>query len=405
MASTSGPATPVAALTDELKDLSLLKGSAGDKTAASASSTDSAAPSSASSSTPNVEEVGKQQEDKSEPVEKEDEETDEEEEKKEMYGPTLRDVCKRIAEGKIKNVIVLSGAGISVSAGIPDFRTPGSGLYDNLEKYDLPTPESIFDLEYFQEKPEPFCLLAKELFPGKFQPTPAHHFIKLLHDKGVLLRAYTQNIDGLEYLAGLPDDKVFQCHGGFRASHCIKCRHEHSVDYVKDAVFADKVPRCERNGCSGLVKPDITFFGEALPAAFEPLVKKDFPKCDLLIVMGTSLQVQPVAGLVDEVPDTAMRLLINREEAGVGSAALDMLRSMGMDFGDSPDSLVLANPKVKALLQMFGLTGTSGFQFFSPSNKRDVFEQGDCDVGVEKMAKLLQWSKDLEKLKATKAKM
>ena len=113
----------------------------------------------------------------------------------------------------VQNIVVVMGAGASVSAGIPDFRTPGTGLYDNLEKYNLPRPEAVFDLEFFKDNPAPFYLLAKELFPGKFKPTPTHRFLKLLDEKGLLRRVYTQNIDGLEALAGLEHEKVVQCHG------------------------------------------------------------------------------------------------------------------------------------------------------------------------------------------------
>jgi NAD-dependent deacetylase sirtuin 2 len=69
---------------------------------------------------------------------------------------TIERIAKIIKSGEVKNIVIMSGAGISVSAGIPDFRTPGTGLYYNLEKYNLPTPESMFDMEYFREHPEPF---------------------------------------------------------------------------------------------------------------------------------------------------------------------------------------------------------------------------------------------------------
>jgi NAD-dependent SIR2 family protein deacetylase len=77
---------------------------------------------------------------------------------------------------------------VSTASGIPDFRTPGTGLYSQLEAYDLPTPEAIFELSYFRRNPKPFHLLARELFPGGYPPTRAHSFMKLLHDKGLLLR-------------------------------------------------------------------------------------------------------------------------------------------------------------------------------------------------------------------------
>lgn len=105
-------------------------------------------------------------------------------------------------------MVCLCGAGISVSAGIPDFRTPGTGLYDNLQKFALPYPEAVFELRYFQKHPEAFYQLARELMPGAYKPTATHHFIRLLHDRGQLLRCYTQNIDSLEAAAGLPTDKA-----------------------------------------------------------------------------------------------------------------------------------------------------------------------------------------------------
>lgn len=77
-------------------------------------------------------------------------------------------------------------------------RTPGTGLYDNLQKYKIPEPTAIFDLDYFWYDPRPFFCLAKSLYPGNYQPNYVHYFIKMLHDKGLLLRMYTQNIDGLE---------------------------------------------------------------------------------------------------------------------------------------------------------------------------------------------------------------
>ena len=77
-------------------------------------------------------------------------------------------------------------------------RSPGSGLYDNLQQYDLPYAEAIFEIGFFHQNPHPFFALAKELYPGNYQPNLTHHFVRLLQKKGQLLRMYTQNIDGLE---------------------------------------------------------------------------------------------------------------------------------------------------------------------------------------------------------------
>mmetsp|Transcript_40089 Transcript_40089/g.51633 ORF Transcript_40089/g.51633 Transcript_40089/m.51633 type:complete len:138 (+) Transcript_40089:122-535(+) len=107
------------------------------------------------------------------------------------------DKIKQLEKDKICGVVVMAGAGISVSAGIPDFRSPDTGLYANLQKYNLPSPQAIFDISYFHENPQPFCMLAKEMWPGNFDPTPTHFFIKLLEQKGVLRKCFTQNIDTL----------------------------------------------------------------------------------------------------------------------------------------------------------------------------------------------------------------
>ncbi|CAF0897180.1 unnamed protein product [Rotaria sp. Silwood1] len=151
------------------------------------------------------------------------------------------------------NVIVMCGAGISTSAGIPDFRSPGTGLYSQLAKYDLPFPEAIFQMDYFCQNPKPFFLLAKELYPQKFTPTPAHYFIRLLNEKGKLLRTFTQNIDSLERIAGIPPDKIVEAHGTFFTAHCLNCRKEYSLEQVKEIIFKDEIPYCD--ACKGIIKP------------------------------------------------------------------------------------------------------------------------------------------------------
>lgn len=117
-----------------------------------------------------------------------------------------------------KNVIVMTGAGISTNANIPDFRSESFGLYNRLQKYNLPHPTAVFTLDYFKTDPRPFYDIAHELYPTleSAKPTTAHYFIKLLEQKGVLLRHYTQNIDGLEDLTGLDYSKTIQAHGHIR---------------------------------------------------------------------------------------------------------------------------------------------------------------------------------------------
>ncbi|QDZ22052.1 NAD-dependent protein deacetylase sirtuin 2 [Chloropicon primus] len=283
----------------------------------------------------------------------------------------LDGVAEYIQRGECKNVIVLAGAGISVSAGIPDFRSPGSGLYSKLAEYGLPHPEAIFELDFFRNNPDPFYTLAQELFPGnRYHPTPAHYFIKLLHEKGILLRCFTQNIDSLETQAGLPREKLVAAHGNFDSATCIDTGKKVPIDEVERAIFDDSFgwkSLGKKHG--GLVKPDIVFFGEQLPSQFFKLAEEDFPKCDLLIVMGTSLVVQPFASLIGRVSSKVPRLLINREKVGVYNKSKSYAPGIGQ----------------------------YGFRF-DKNNYRDALFLGDCDKGVEELSDLLGWAVDLRTL-------
>jgi NAD-dependent deacetylase sirtuin 2 len=322
---------------------------------------------------------------------------------------SIHSFIEYIKKEKCQNIIVMTGAGISTSAGIPDFRTPGTGLYDNLQKYQLPYPEAIFDISYFMRKPEPFFELSRELFPGLYKPTPCHHFIKLLQDQNVLLRNYTQNIDMLERLAKVEDRFLVEAHGSFHKARCVGfatlketeevekkdddlsdnaasakeevsepnsptsstsssdysyqsgCGKEYTIEEFKTLVFENKIPKCE---CDGYIKPDIVFFGEQLPPKFHSSIERDFKKCDALIVMGTSLQVQPFCSLIDFVSPKTPRLLINREQCGVYRHP-----SRGFDFDHT--------------VQKY---------------RRDALFLGSCDEACRVFAEEMGWTDNFEKL-------
>jgi len=267
------------------------------------------------------------------------------------------------------NIITMAGAGISTSAGIPDFRSPTSGLYSKLQGFDLPSPEAIFQIDYFKKHPEPFFALAKELYPKSYQPTTCHYLVRLLHEKGLLLRHYTQNVDGLERVAGIPEEKIVEAHGTLHTSHCIdpKCAKQYDLGWIKRKINSDVVPRCEE--CNSIVKPDAVFFGESLPKRFSRLVEEDFARCDLLIILGTSLVVQPFSSLVDRVPPKCPRLLINLEEAG---------------NEENPVMVVLGF--------------SCGLQFHGADNFRDVAWLGSCDDGCLLLAEKLGWKSELQSL-------
>ncbi|WBW72589.1 histone deacetylase, Sirtuin family, NAD-dependent Hst2 [Schizosaccharomyces osmophilus] len=261
----------------------------------------------------------------------------------------LEKIASLIKENKVNQICVMAGAGISTAAGIPDFRSPKTGIYNNLQRFNLPYAEAVFDLSYFQKNPRPFYELAYELLPEKFRPTYTHYFIRLLHDKGLLKRCYTQNIDTLERLAGVPEELLVEAHGSFQYSRCIECYEMSDTEYVRSCIKQKQVPQCVH--CKGFVKPMITFYGEGLPSRFFEEMEDDTENCDMALVLGTSLLVHPFAELPEIVPDKCERVLINREIAG--------------DFGE---------------------------------RKNDIIVLGDCETQIRSLCEMLGWSEELDKL-------
>lgn len=130
---------------------------------------------------------------------------------------TYKKLVHGLKNNKFKKIVFMTGAGISVSAGIPDFRSPKTGFYDNLDilkEFNLPSPQSVFDIEYFIENPKPFYKIADDhCNMENYEATPTHHFFKMLHDKKIVSHYLTQNIDNLEAKAGFTPDQMIQAHG------------------------------------------------------------------------------------------------------------------------------------------------------------------------------------------------
>jgi NAD-dependent histone deacetylase SIR2 len=262
----------------------------------------------------------------------------------------VKSVAEMIKDGKAPRIVVLTGAGVSTSAGIPDFRSPKTGLYANLARLNLPYAEAVFDISYFRQNPNPFYALARELYPGKYKPTVAHAFVALLARKGLLHMAFTQNIDCLERAAGVPVEKIVEAHGSFATQRCIECHTAFPDDLMLSAVQNGDVPQCVVPQCNGLVKPDIVFFGEPLPDGFRQNMPK-VAQANLMIIMGTSLTVQPFASLPGYALEGIPRVLINLERVG--------------GLGSRPD---------------------------------DVCILSECDRGVRDLADALSWREELEVL-------
>lgn len=210
-----------------------------------------------------------------------------------------------------RNIVVVTGAGISVSCGIPDFRSE-NGVYEMASQLDLglSCAEDLFDLEFFTDDPAPFFKFAKALYPGSYVPSLTHRFLKALENRKKLLRNFTQNIDGLEAQVGLK--KYVACHGSFLTASCLSCKAKRKAEDIRAEVMRQEVPQCPV--CRrGVMKPDITFFGEKLPNAVKRAVEADHKKADLFLVLGTSLQVAPVSRILQFIPPTIPQVLVNRE--------------------------------------------------------------------------------------------
>eukprot|EP01127_Copromyxa_protea_P016438 TRINITY_DN4889_c0_g1_i14.p1 TRINITY_DN4889_c0_g1~~TRINITY_DN4889_c0_g1_i14.p1 ORF type:complete len:779 (+),score=128.09 TRINITY_DN4889_c0_g1_i14:40-2337(+) len=278
-------------------------------------------------------------------------------------------VAQNIREGKYNKIVVLSGAGISTSCGIADFRSPGSGIYADPKLKAILGVESIsdaFSMSAFSHNPRLFFYVLKHVFSplaaGKYQPTTAHKMISYLHQKDLLLRNFTQNIDTLETVAGVPPEKVVEAHGSINTATCSKCSKKClDMDNFWKNVNEDVLPTCQF--CEGILQPDIVLFGQGLPSRFFDCAD-DLKECDLLIVMGTSLKVYPFAGLVNSVRDDVPRLLFNNEAVGPFTK--------GVQEKIQDGGLVQVTPG-------------------APGTYRDVAIIGDIDQAVVEFSKLCGW--------------
>lgn len=239
---------------------------------------------------------------------------------------TVDDVVDKILSAK--RIVVITGAGISTSLGIPDFRS-SKGFYSQLESLGLNDPQEVFDLGLFHADPLVFYLIAHMILPPENVYLPLHSFIKLLQMKGKLLRNYTQNIDNLESYAGIKPDLLIQCHGSFAGATCVTCKYSVKGEKIFGDIRNKQIPYCPK--CTpkrkklmkndeaympesyGVLKPDITFFGEPLPKRFHDNIRQDLTQCDLLLSIGTSLKVAPVANIVEKIPEQVPQVLLNKD--------------------------------------------------------------------------------------------
>jgi NAD-dependent deacetylase len=190
-----------------------------------------------------------------------------------------------------RSVVALTGAGISVPSGIPDFRSPGTGLWERVD------PMEVAHIDAFERDPAHFWGFYGERFAtlsGK-APNGAHRALVTMERAGRLHGVITQNVDMLHRRAGTSE--LVEVHGSIASCSCRGCREgvELEVARARLAAAPDGVPRCERCGCA--LKPDVVLFGELLPADALERARTLCEEAQLLLCIGSSLEVHPVAAL------------------------------------------------------------------------------------------------------------
>jgi len=206
---------------------------------------------------------------------------------------------------RAKRVVAFTGAGISTESGIPDFRSPG-GIWRKFDPDDFTIDKFIKSRETRRKQWE--LLLSGGMLTDA-APNRAHRGIAELEKLGKLDCVITQNIDGLHQKAGNNPARVFELHGNARTARCLGCRTRFSVERIISMNPAGyEAPVCER--CGGILKPDVIFFGEALPEDVLRQASLHAGKCDLFIVVGSSLVVYPAASLPRYAKEGGAKIVI-----------------------------------------------------------------------------------------------
>jgi NAD-dependent deacetylase len=221
--------------------------------------------------------------------------------------PAEMDTALQRAAGLLRgarHAVAFTGAGISTPSGIPDFRSSGTGLWKTSD------PMKVASLTSFRRTPQAFFdwlrPLARQI--GLSQPNPAHQALAELEQAGILKAVITQNIDGLHQRAG--SKTVFEVHGSMTTLSCAACRRAYpSQEFYPAFVSEGTIPRCPT--CRGTLKPDIVLFEEMLPAATWQASVEHSEKADVYLVVGSSLEVMPAAGLPYAAVENEAALIIN----------------------------------------------------------------------------------------------
>jgi len=208
-----------------------------------------------------------------------------------------------------QRIVAFTGAGISTESGIPDFRSPG-GIWSRIKP---------ITFQEFMASEEARLEDWRRRFEmnrvyGDARPNIAHLALAHLVAEGRSPGVVTQNIDGLHVRGGLAPERLVELHGNATRAHCLACRRHYELDAIEDRIAAEgRAPRCE--DCGGFIKSAIVSFGEQMP---EDEMRRAFElaeECDLMLVLGSSLQVQPAASVPLVAKRAGARLVILNREA------------------------------------------------------------------------------------------
>jgi NAD-dependent protein deacetylase/lipoamidase len=235
--------------------------------------------------------------------------------------PTTDTQAKQLAEliKQSECTVALTGAGISVPSGIPDFRTPGKGLWEKVD------PMEVAHINAFRSDPAKFWSFYRPRLHSLdgIQPNPAHDALAELERRGLLEAVITQNIDMLHVKAG--SERVIEVHGSIRTGTCQECQSQYSLAEMDELFDDEGVAVC--SSCRGPVKPDVVLFGELLPAEAMAEAEALAARADLMLCIGSSLEVYPVAGLPSVTLRTGGGLAIITQ----GPTPLDSNAAVRMD--------------------------------------------------------------------------
>lgn len=211
---------------------------------------------------------------------------------------------ERLAEllGGARSAVALTGAGVSVPSGIPDFRSPGTGLWEKAD------PMEVAHISVFERDPGRFWRYYRPRFQtlGDKRPNAAHEALAEFERRGLLSGVITQNIDRLHRAAG--SREVVEVHGSIETSSCRDCGTSFELERVEELFDAAGVAICAE--CGGAVKPDVVLFGELLPEAAMARAQELAEEAELMLCVGSSLAVYPVAGLPELTLGRGGRLAI-----------------------------------------------------------------------------------------------